>query len=78
MPDDPSHTQQPTRETASDARPAPYHWSADKSAAQIDQQILDRRIAAEQAHYERGFPVAGHDFRQEALQRDEQEHERSR
>lgn len=28
-----------------------------------------RRIAEEKAHYERGFPVAGHDFSQEAWER---------
>ena len=40
------------------------------SSHQIEAQALDRRIAQEKAHYERGFPVAGHDFAREARERE--------
>lgn len=41
-----------------------------------ERDALERRMASDKAHYERGFPVAGHDFAQEALERDDPERER--
>lgn len=78
MPDDPSHTPHWKNQPGPDHRPEPYNWSADKPASVIEREILDRRLAAEKAHYERGFPVAGHDFAREAREYDDRENERSR
>ncbi len=44
--------------------------AGEPSSNQVADQILERRIAQDKAHYERGFPVAGHDFAREARERE--------
>ncbi|MDX7951802.1 hypothetical protein P7D22_11540 [Lichenihabitans sp. Uapishka_5] len=61
MPDD--HSSTPDRTNRD-------NHAADKPAFVIEREILERRIAAENAHYEHGFPVAGHDFRREEYERE--------
>ena len=78
MPDEPSRTPHRQNQLGPDHRPEPYNWSADKPASIIEREILDRRLAEEKAHYDRGFPVAGHDFPRQARAYDDRENERSR
>ena len=45
--------------------------AGEPSSHQVAAQALDRRIEREKAQYERGFPVAGHDFAREARERED-------
>ena len=56
-----------------DARPPRFPDYPVSESQNAEQAALERRIAEERAHYERGFPVAGHDFR-----REHEDRERSR
>lgn len=63
------HERETSRPPPDNGRPKFPDYPVNESQS-AERDILQRRIAEEKAHYERGFPVAGHDFRREDHERE--------
>ena len=66
----PEQSHEPERPAGSDARPPRFPDYPVNEHEKAERDLLHRRIAEEKAHYERGFPVAGHDFPREHRERE--------